>query len=67
MAYTANQRKAMRINQVLDTVGLSKSQLYRLIKSGKFPRGTNLSERIVVWDMESVDKWLEAKFMGAQM
>ncbi len=58
-------RQALRIDSVIERTGISKTQLYRLIKAGKFPRGTNLSARIVAWDEESVNKWLDAKFIGA--
>lgn len=57
-------RKALRIDSVIERTGISKTQLYRLIQSGEFPRGTNLSARIVAWDEASVNKWLEAKFEG---
>lgn len=54
--------KAIRLPQVLDKTGLSRSQVYRLVAAGKFPSPTHLSERITVWKELDIDQWLAAKF-----
>lgn len=58
-------RRALRLRQVLDKTGLSRSQLYRLIGRGDFPAGASLSEHVRAWDEWRVDDWLAAKFEGA--
>jgi prophage regulatory protein len=58
-------RRALRLHKVAEKTGLSKTHLYRLIKAGKFPQPTKLSERISAWDEASVDAWLIEKFEGA--
>lgn len=55
-------RRALRLRQVLDKTGLSRSQLYRLIARGDFPAGTPLSEHVRAWDEWGIDDWLAAKF-----
>ncbi len=55
-------RQALRIASVIERTQLSKTHLYRLIKAGKFPPPTKLSERVSAWDAELVDDWLQAKF-----
>ena len=55
-------RRALRAGKVLEKTGLSKTHLYRLIQQGRFPAGTRLSERVVVWDENIVDDWLAEKF-----
>ncbi len=61
-----SSRRALRIRQVLETIGISRTHLYRLIQAGKFPRPIKLSERISVWDEVAVDTWLDEKFGEAQ-
>jgi prophage regulatory protein len=60
------ERKALRVSSVLAKTGISKTQLYRLIERGRFPRPVKLSDRISVWDANIVDQWLAAKFDGVQ-
>lgn len=55
-------RRALRLRQVLDKTGFSRSQLYRLIGRGEFPAGVPLSEHVRAWDEWCVDDWLAAKF-----
>lgn len=54
-------RKALRLSSVLCKVGISRTQIYRLINQGKFPRQFHLSERIAVWDEAEIDAWLASK------
>lgn len=60
------QRKALRINSVIERTGVSKTHLYRLIQAEKFPRPVKLSERVSVWDASDVDQWLASKFEGVK-
>ncbi len=54
-------KRALRIVHVLHKVGISRTQLYRLIERGQFPRQFHLSARTAVWDEAEVDAWLSAK------
>jgi prophage regulatory protein len=54
-------RRALRLTNVLDKVGVSRTQLYRLIGQGDFPRQFHLSARTSAWDEAEVDAWLQAK------
>lgn len=51
----------LRLPQVLERTALKRSQLYRLIKSGNFPKQIKLSERCCAWDAGSVDAWIESR------
>lgn len=55
-------RRALRWPKVQDRTGLSKTQAYRLIQQGKFPKPHKLSERVSAWDEASIDAWLAEKF-----
>ena len=58
--------RALRLPQVIDKTNVSRSQIFRMIKAGTFPKAHNLSETgcIVAWDEAAIDSWLEAKFTG---
>ena len=55
-------RRALRMSQVIEKTGLSKTQIYRLQKEDKFPRFYNLSERAKAADEREIDEWLAEKF-----
>lgn len=57
----SKQRRALRVDSVVERTGFSKTHLYRLIERGQFPRSIKLSERVSVWDAELVDRWLAEK------
>ena len=62
MGSSSGHKQALRLPQVLSKTGLSRSNLYRLITRGQFPKGFKLSERTVVWDEARIDNWLQNKF-----
>lgn len=57
--------RALREKDVLQQVRISKSQLWRLIQRGLFPKPIRISERCNAWDARAVDAWLEEKFSTA--
>ena len=57
--------RALREPAVCEACGLSKSQLWRLIKRGDFPKPTKISERANAWDSRQIDAWLAKMFGGA--
>ena len=59
-----NGFRALRIKQVLDKTGLSRTHTYRLIAQGDHPKPIQLSERVFVWNEADIDAWLESKFEG---
>jgi prophage regulatory protein len=42
-------------------VGLSRNQLYRLERAGKFPRRVHIGPASVGWVEEEVDEWIRAR------
>ncbi|WP_312243373.1 helix-turn-helix transcriptional regulator [Stutzerimonas nitrititolerans] len=51
----------LRLPGVCALVGLSKSQIYRLIKSGEFPAAIQLGANSVAWPAEQVHAWIAEK------
>lgn len=45
----------LRLPGVCALVGLSKSQIYRLIRAGEFPPGISLGANSVAWPAEHVN------------
>lgn len=54
----------MRLPEVLSLVGLSKSTLYSLIKTGDFPAPVKLGARAVAWPSHLVNQWLADRMGG---
>lgn len=51
----------LRRKQVQERIGLSRSELYRLISLGRFPRPVPLGERVRAWDADEVEAWIEGR------
>ena len=48
----------LRCSEVVERFGVSKTQLYRLIRSGHFPSPIRIGERSVRWRRADLDRWL---------
>lgn len=53
--------RLMRIREVLQLSGLSRTTLYREINSHAFPAPVKLSSRSVGWLQDDVTQWLESR------
>lgn len=53
--------KILRIKDVSNLVKLSRSTIYRLIKTGDFPDKIQLSERIIGFRYLDILDWMENK------
>ena len=54
------RKRLLRIDQVLEVVGVSKSVLYEMIGRNEFPRPVRISLRAVGWHQWEIDDWLES-------
>ena len=54
----------LRLKQVLDLIGVSKSTLYRLMEKGNFPKQIKYCTRIVVWRATEVQDWISVTATG---
>lgn len=50
--------RILRIDQVTDTVGLSKASIYRLGKLGLFPKPFKIGIAAVGWDEAEIEFWI---------
>jgi len=51
--------KLLRLPEVMNMTGLSRSSLYRRIQAGTFPRPVSLGGRSVAWVDEEVCSWIK--------
>ena len=51
----------LRIGDLQEKVGLSRSQIYKLIADGDFPKQNKIGERISVWEESKVEEWMVLK------
>jgi prophage regulatory protein len=57
----ATGSRAIRLATVCELVGLSPATIWRLTKTGKFPRPFRLTDAATAWDSSEVQKWLVAR------
>ena len=55
----SERKKLLRIRQVVETTGLSKSAIYRQIASQTFPRPVKIAPKSVAWVEGEVQDWME--------
>lgn len=53
--------KMLRLRDVIDKTGLSRSSIYRYISLNKFPKPVHLGENTVAWVEHEIDDWLMAR------
>ena len=51
--------KILRIDQVTEQTGLSRSSIYKQIRLGLFPKAIKLTARLSGWEEAAVQGWIE--------
>ena len=59
--------KMLRLPQVLDRTGLSRSSIFNLIKKGVFPRQIQLAPRTVAWNQSDINDWLVSRIRESRL
>ena len=57
---TVNYR-IIRLPDVTNLTGISRSNIYELVKKGKFPKQINLGARAVGWVESEVQEWIQQR------
>ena len=55
------QDRLLRIRQVEEITGLSRSSIYRLMQDGEFPRPVKVGPAAVRWRVSAITAWLESR------
>ena len=56
--------RILKTNEVVKIIGLSKVTIWRMERSGTFPKRINLSDRRVGWIESEIFEWLESRRKG---
>ncbi|MNK92721.1 Prophage CP4-57 regulatory protein (AlpA) [compost metagenome] len=56
-----------RIADVSHAVGLSRTEIYRRIKAGTFPKGTPYGAQIMAWNPDDIRRWAEKQFVPSDV
>jgi prophage regulatory protein len=56
--------KLLRVPQVLDRLGCSRSTLYKMVRKGQFPQQMKIGEKISAWPEAQVERWLADRAPG---
>lgn len=59
--------RILRIRDVSERVGFSKSQIYKLVGRGMFPKGFKLSARATGWLETDVEGWIQSRINRNQL
>ena len=51
----------IRLKQVLNRTGMSRSTVYAYIREGRFPAPISISTRCVAWVEEEIDGWISER------
>lgn len=54
-------RRTIRRRELHQIVPLAETTIYEMEQHGEFPRRFRLTPRCVVWDLEEVEAWIEAR------
>ena len=65
MQQTQSTNPLWRLPTVLAQTGLSKSEIYRRINNGTFPKPLTLGARAVAWPAAEIDAWVKSLILGA--
>ena len=50
--------RLVRLTEVIDTTGRSRSSIYSDIKEGVFPKPVKIGKRAVAWSSEDITNWI---------
>ena len=61
MPNTISEVTFLRLPQVQAQVGLSRSQIYKLMAEGDFPASNKVGTRIAIWLSSDIEAWKQAR------
>lgn len=63
---THQMRSILRLPEVIQITGLSRSSIYRLESLGQFPSRVKLSESASGWRSEQVQEWIDSRPLASK-
>ena len=59
-------QKFLRISDVKERTGLSRTSVYRLMREKDFPQSIPLGEQMVAWIEQEVEQWIDDRIKAAR-
>ncbi|HEY1208584.1 MAG TPA: AlpA family transcriptional regulator [Terracidiphilus sp.] len=59
-------RRILRLPNVLDRTGLSRSTVYQWVSEGRFPKPVSLGARAVGWVESDVEEWISRQIESSR-
>lgn len=56
----------LRLPQVIQRCGFSRSAIYKLVARNEFPRPINIGVRAVAWPEEEIERWLSERISASR-
>jgi len=56
--------KILRMRQLVEAVGLSRTSIHRLMSKGLFPKGIRIGINAIGWELADVEFWLFERRMA---
>jgi prophage regulatory protein len=66
MASSTIPLRLLRFGEVRQRTGLSRSTIWRLERSGSFPKRIQVSVNVVAWREDEVTAWIASKIQGVR-
>ena len=55
------QKKIYRVKDLVEILGISRTTIYRMRKTGEFPRPISLGDRAKGWLWEDIEEWVKSR------
>ena len=52
--------RLIRLSEVIQITSISRTQIYRLIAAGTFPKQRRISHKVAAWKESEIAAWVEA-------
>ena len=59
-------RKLFRIRELENVVGIKQTKIYKGITEGTFPEPIRIGVKVVAWDSEEIDEWIEKQIQNTK-
>ena len=61
------ESKLLTLRQVAELVSLSRTTIWRLERSGRFPRRLQVSTKAVRWNQAEIFDWIESRPLAGEL
>lgn len=58
---TEHPNRLMKLEEVINTVGLSRASIYNFMQEGEFPQSVSLGPKTARWKYQDIQNWIIEK------